>query len=66
MTHDNCLECGFNHDTHKSDAIEWHVIDECKQVGDHLVDCDSDGYCNACGYQCSPDDFDNQEDFLFI
>jgi len=24
---------------------------ECLQSGNHLKDCDDDGYCNSCGYQ---------------
>lgn len=26
----------------------------CVLAGDHLLDCDDDGYCNACGNQDGP------------
>ena len=28
---------------------EYQDLDECIAVGEHLTDCDDDGYCNYCG-----------------
>jgi len=30
---------------------EYCTLDECKFIGQHLTDCDEDGYCNFCGEQ---------------
>jgi len=30
---------------------EYCALDECKFTGQHLMDCDEDGYCNFCGEQ---------------
>lgn len=30
-------------------------LDDCIASGQHLQDCDDDGYCNNCGHQDSPD-----------
>lgn len=35
--------------------------EECKTWGDHLTDCDDDGYCNHCGHQYSDEDDDDHE-----
>ena len=33
----------------------YSSIQECKESGDHLVSCDVDGFCNACGEQFDSD-----------
>jgi len=33
------------------DNDEYIDLEECLASGNHLKDCDDDGYCNACGYQ---------------
>jgi len=34
-----------------AEEIIAHEVKECVDRGDHLVSCDDDGYCNACGHQ---------------
>lgn len=33
------------------------TVKECIENGMHLLSCDTDGFCNECGYQESLDDF---------
>lgn len=37
---------------------EHDTVEECVECGDHLTDCDEDGYCNLCGYGPEEYDFD--------
>ncbi len=30
---------------------EYGTLAECLASGQHLTDCDEDGYCNLCGHQ---------------
>jgi len=34
------LECG-----------QYESLEDCVASGQHLTDCDDDGYCNSCGHQ---------------
>lgn len=36
--------------------MSYISLDECVASGNHLSDCDEDGYCNGCGYQDHPED----------
>lgn len=35
-------------------AHKHEALLPCIQAGDHLKDCDADGFCNACGLQDQP------------
>ena len=29
----------------------YDTIEECRESGDHMTNCDDDGFCNYCGEQ---------------
>jgi hypothetical protein len=38
-------------------SYKYATTKECIRATEHLVDCDNDGFCNACGSQARPEDF---------
>lgn len=44
--------------------MEYNSIADCCNDGQHLTECDADGYCNFCGYQDSCENNDNAVDLV--
>ena len=45
-----------------SDTGDGYItLMECIESGDHLKNCDGDGYCNLCGEQTSEEDIEDQD-----
>ena len=58
VTVPTCIPCvGAQDIPSRDDAVEdrWEdVVARCALAGNHLVQCDNDGYCFKCGYQDDP------------
>jgi hypothetical protein len=42
-------------DPDEPDYTDYIPLEECIESGQHLQDCDQDGFCNACGCQDAPE-----------
>jgi hypothetical protein len=43
-------------DIPERDPMGYVSLEDCIASGEHLKDCDGDGYCNNCGCQDSPEE----------